>query len=154
MWPQGSKHRTSPSGFLVWRKAVIRGKHPPHRHGGMGTIRLRGAEGLIGPNITHDFFSSCFAQIFPTVLPNLGGQLPPPRPLPRTPMRIEITKIKDVAVTCNKPLAHMRSHTTAAVLQYVELSSLLVLLECARGTRHTNRCNYCEAINPLQNQYC
>ena len=31
------------------------------------------------------------------------------------------TEIQDVAVTCNNPLAHnMGSHTTAAVLQYVE----------------------------------
>ena len=37
------------------------------------------------------------------------------------------TKIKDVALTFINPLAHMRSHTTAAVLQYVELYSLLVL---------------------------
>ena len=28
------------------------------------------------------------------------------------------TEIKDVAVTCNNLLAHMRSHTTAAVLQH------------------------------------
>ena len=35
------------------------------------------------------------------------------------------TEIKDVAVTCNNPLAHMGSHTTAAVLQ--ELYSLLVI---------------------------
>ena len=37
------------------------------------------------------------------------------------------TEIKDVGVTCNNPLADMRSHTTAAVLQYVELYSLLVI---------------------------
>ena len=36
-------------------------------------------------------------------------------------------KIKDVAVTCINPLAHIRSHKTAAVLQYVELYSLLVI---------------------------
>ena len=39
------------------------------------------------------------------------------------------TKIKsDVAVTCINPLAHMRSHTTAAVWQYVKLYFLLVIL--------------------------
>ena len=37
------------------------------------------------------------------------------------------TEIKDVAVTCNNNLEHMRSHTTAAILQYVELYSLLVI---------------------------
>ena len=40
------------------------------------------------------------------------------------------TKIKDVlyiAVTCINPLAHTRSHTTAAVLQYVERYALFVI---------------------------
>ena len=37
------------------------------------------------------------------------------------------TEIKDVAVTCNNPLTHIQSHPTAAVLQYVELCSLLVI---------------------------
>ena len=29
------------------------------------------------------------------------------------------TKIKDIPVTCDKPLTHMRGHTTAALLRYV-----------------------------------
>ena len=36
-------------------------------------------------------------------------------------------EIKDVAVTSNNLLAHMRSHTTATVLRHVELYSLLVI---------------------------
>ena len=38
------------------------------------------------------------------------------------------TNIKAVPAACNDPLPYMRvGHTTAAVLQYVELYSLLVL---------------------------
>ena len=37
------------------------------------------------------------------------------------------TEIKDVAVTCNNPLAHIGSDKAVAVLQYFELYSLLVI---------------------------
>ena len=44
-------------------------------------------------------------------------------------------KINAEAVICNNPLTHMRSHTTAAVLQFVVLYSLLVIpaIEHANG---------------------
>ena len=45
------------------------------------------------------------------------------------------TKIEDVPVTCNNPLAHMRSHTTYAILQYVELYSLLVIPAIEHGVQ-------------------
>ena len=38
-----------------------------------------------------------------------------------------ITEINDVALTCNNPLTRMQSHTTAAVLQHVELYFLSVI---------------------------
>ena len=46
-------------------------------HGRMGTLRLRGAEGLICPKLYTYFFLLALPRFSSLFCPNLGGQLPP-----------------------------------------------------------------------------
>ena len=55
-------------------------------HGHMGTLWLRGAEGLICPKFYTQFFFFFSSRTFATGLPKFGRAVAPPAPLPRTPM--------------------------------------------------------------------
>ena len=54
----------------------------------MGTLRLRGAEGLICPKFYTKFFFLLLCPDFPHCLPEFGRAVAPPAPLPRTPMNV------------------------------------------------------------------
>ena len=69
-------------------------------HGRMGTLWLRGAEGLIWPKFYTRFFFFLLCPNFPHCLPEIGRAVPPPRPLSRTPIQVvQCIKATEVAIS-------------------------------------------------------